>query len=70
MLSKKDINQIDTVFAERLKQDLKPVKSDITKIRKDIDVMLSMFDREYLEIRKRIERIEEHLNLPLLPNQI
>ncbi|MGA3292225.1 MAG: hypothetical protein ABSC49_03730 [Candidatus Microgenomates bacterium] len=40
---------------------IKPLKSDISKIRKDVDTMLSMFDREYVDLRKRVERIEEHL---------
>ena len=47
-----------------VKRDIKTVKNDVSKIRKDVDVMLSVFDREYLELRKRVERIEDHLNLP------
>lgn len=70
MLTKTDLKQIDNVLASRLRQELKPVKSDISKIRKDVDVMLSMFDREYIDLRRRMERIEEHLNLPPLPSLV
>lgn len=48
---------------ENIKQQFKPVKEDISKIRKDIKVIVDFFDQEYLNLRKRVERIEEHLNL-------
>ena len=72
MLTKSDLKEIDNVVSKRLqnvttkddlKRELKPIKSDVAKTRKDIDVMLSMFDREYLQLRKRVERIEEHPGL-------
>lgn len=47
-----------------LKKDVKGLRSDVTKIRKDIDVVISLFDREYVDLRDRVARIEEHLNLP------
>ena len=62
MLVKKDLTQIRGVF----KEEIKTLKNDVSKIRKDVDVMLSMFDREYIDLRKRVERIEEHLRLPPL----
>ena len=46
-----------------VKKDIKTIKSDISQIRIDIKVIVSFFDREYLELRKRVERIEEHLGL-------
>ncbi|KKQ43169.1 MAG: hypothetical protein US60_C0006G0013 [Microgenomates group bacterium GW2011_GWC1_37_8] len=72
MLTKSDLKEIDNVVSKRLqnvttkddlKRELKPIKSDVAKTRKDIDVMLSIFDREYLQLRKGVERIEEHLGL-------
>ena len=62
MLTKSDFKEIDNIVTKRIKQELKPVKSDIAKMRKD--VIISLFDREYVDLRKRVERIEEHLNLP------
>lgn len=46
-----------------LAKELKPIKSDTAKIRKDIDAIISLFDREYVDLRKRVARIEEHLGL-------
>jgi predicted nuclease of restriction endonuclease-like RecB superfamily len=49
-----------------LKADMDILKEDVTKIRKDINVIVGFFDREYLNLRKRVKRLEEHLNLPPL----
>lgn len=72
MLTKIDLKQIDSLISKRLqnvatkdslKEELKPIKSDVAKIRKDIDVIIALFDREYINLRKRVEKIEEHLGL-------
>lgn len=48
---------------EMIKEELSPVKEDIAQIRKDIKTIVNFFDNEYMELRKRVERIEKHLNL-------
>lgn len=76
MLTKSDLDQIDKVVTKRIqeetrkivKEELAPVKKDITSIRKDIKTIVGYFDNEYLELRTRIERLEEHLNLPPISN--
>jgi predicted nucleic acid-binding Zn-ribbon protein len=50
----------------KLQKDISDVKKDVTKIRKDTDLILSFVDREYLDLRKRVDRIETHLHLPTL----
>lgn len=78
MLTKKDLlsigKQIDIKLDDKLtpltadiktmKGDIKTMKADIAKIRKDISGITDFFDQEYLVLRKRVERIEDHLNLP------
>ncbi len=74
MLTKQDLSQIQKVVREEikplkqdvsvLKQDMSTVKKDIVEIRRDIKTVVRFFDREYLELRSRVERIEEHLRLP------
>jgi hypothetical protein len=66
MLSKSDLEEIDSIFSKRIKSELKPVKEDMSQIRKDLKTVINFFDNEYLEIRKRVERLEQHLNLPPL----
>ena len=53
-----------------LKDDMKSVKGDIgvlkdnsSKIRKDINTIVSFFDREYVDLRDRVSCIEEILKL-------
>ena len=46
-----------------VQKQLKPIKEDIAQIRKDIKFIVSFFDREYVALRRRVERIEEHLQL-------
>lgn len=45
---------------------VKTLESDTAKIRKDTGAIVEFFDHEYLELRKRVTRIEEHLGLPPL----
>jgi hypothetical protein len=62
MLTKSDLKQIKEIVRP-LEMDIKTVKVDAAQTRKDVKVLISYFDREYVELRKRIERIEEHLDL-------
>lgn len=71
MLTDNDLKKIGTLIDvkldrklnETLDRKLKPIKEDVVEIRKDIKRIVDFFDREYLELRARVERIEEHLNL-------
>lgn len=40
-LTKNDLNQIGKV----VQREIKPMKSDLSKVRKDVDTMLSMFEK-------------------------
>lgn len=74
MLTKKDLLQIEEIIDKKtrrivqeeikpIKGEIKTIKKDVAKIRADIKVIISFFDREYLELRERVERIEAHLGL-------
>jgi hypothetical protein len=58
---KDDIGQIRKNFAT--KKNLESIKDDVAEIRKDVKTVVSFFDREYLDLRKRVEKIEEHLKI-------
>lgn len=49
-----------------LKRDFKTIKNDVARMRTDIKAIVSFFDSEYLGLRKRVDRLEEHLRLPPL----
>ena len=48
-----------------LADKIKNLEIIVSKIRKDIKKIVNFFDQEYLGLRRRVERLEEHLNLPL-----
>lgn len=54
---------LDKKMEPMFDKKLKPIKQDIAKIRKDITMVISFFDREYVDLRARVERIEDHLHL-------
>ena len=76
MLNKTDLQHIQKIVKTEVqqetrrivKEELNPVKKDVTQIRKGIKAIIAFFDHEYLELRKRVERIEDHLNLPPITN--
>ncbi len=54
-------------FAEqenRLDQKLKPIHKKLNKLQKDLDITIRSLDNDHLKNRQRIERIENHLQLP------
>ncbi len=42
---------------------MKTVKKDVVKIKKDMNTIVSYFDKEYLNVNKRVERIETQLHI-------
>ena len=58
MLTKTGLKQIKGIVqvetTKTIKGELKPIKNDISKIRKDIDVIISLFDKEYINLRERV----------------
>jgi len=46
-----------------LKDKIKDLEISNHKIQKDIKKVVNFFDEESLQVRKRVERLENHLNL-------
>lgn len=72
MLTKSDLSNIRSVIKDELSNhptkagltsELKPLKADLAQIRKDVKAIVSFFDREYVELRRRVEQIEHHLGI-------
>jgi len=79
MLTKNDLKQIKSVVDESVEQKLKPINQKIDKLdtsmikklntmQKSLDTTISYFDTVTTKHTKRIKRIEEHLNLPSIPD--
>jgi len=43
---------------------VKSLEIATNKIQKDIKSIINFFDKEFLQLRKRVEKVEEHLNIP------
>jgi hypothetical protein len=62
MLTNDDLKNIDGLMVKRVQ----PLAQDVVKIRKDMKTVVNFFDHEYLDLRKRIQRLEDHLGLPTI----
>lgn len=66
-MTKTDIDIIDAVLSKRidsaLSTHLKPIQEDISRVRKDQKTIVNFFDREYLDLRQRVDKIEDFLKL-------
>ncbi len=49
---------------EPVKKDLKTLKRSVRKIEKTVDILIRRTDEEDVALRRRVERIEDHLGLP------
>ena len=63
MLTPNDLSEIKKII-EPLKKDVTKVKKNVARIQKDVKVIVSYFEDENMDVRKRVERIEDHLSLP------
>ena len=61
------------MFVEPVEEEINGVLTKVASMKKnlrqkhrDLDLVIRSFDREYLQLRARIERLEEHLKLPRL----
>ncbi len=48
---------------EPIKKDLKTVKRSVRKIEKTIDVLVRRTDEADVALRRRVERVEDHLGM-------
>lgn len=66
MLDKNDLVEISKIVRGQtqaaVKIELKSIKQDIKKVRQDQNVIIKFFDEEYLDLRQRVERLEEKVN--------
>lgn len=74
MLTKDDLQAIQQIVKIEVKKELKdgltvglkPIQKELRKLRKDLNVTITSFDSEIINTRHRVDRIEDHLNLPPL----
>jgi len=68
MLTKNDLNQISGLLdtkLEPIKKDINSLKKDVKQIKNDQNTMLDLLDKEQMQQRKRIVRLEEEVGIPI-----
>ena len=53
---------------EIIKKELAPIKKDIKVIKDDINMVIDIFDKNYLGLRARVDRIDDHLGFTAFPS--
>ncbi len=66
MLTKNDISQIRIVVREEIQTETRTIKKDVKHIKNKLDETIKFFDGEVTHLRRRTDRIENHLDLPKL----
>jgi hypothetical protein len=74
MLTKEDLQQIFQLLDEQFNRRLTPIEQTLARhgkklrvLRQDQKVMLNLLDREQMFQRRRLDRVETHLQLSALP---
>ncbi|MEK7078623.1 MAG: hypothetical protein AAB929_01005 [Patescibacteria group bacterium] len=74
MLTRDDLQAIQQIVKVEVKKEiknglsvgLKPIYKELRKLRKDLNITITSFDNEIIDTRRRVDRIEDHLDLPPL----
>ena len=53
----------ETKMDNKLETKLKPIHKKLNKLQRDLDATISLFDRDIVNHKHRIDRIEDHLHL-------
>lgn len=61
--TKNDLKPINQKI-DKLASGLESIKKDTTKIRRDLEMVTGEVDKEQVLLKKRVDRVEEHLGLP------
>lgn len=65
MLTKEDLQAIKSLISDAVIRGNNSLEKKLRRaIKKESRVVINYFDREYLGLKKRVERAEDHLGLP------
>lgn len=60
---KAEVEPVIRKVIEPLKKDIKVIKGDITKIRRGINMIVALFDENYISLWQRVDKNEEKLGI-------
>lgn len=61
---KEEINPLRKKMISLTSSIRSELRSQVRKVRKDINIMIRVFDNQYMDLRVGVEKIEDHLRLP------
>lgn len=64
-LTKNDLNAIRGVVKEEIKLEIAPLNKKIDKLKIRFDELFDFLDKKYIEVKKDIRHIQNHLHLPV-----
>lgn len=64
MLTKNDVAELLDQKLLPIHKDIKIIKKDVKKLRKDLDGTIDMADKGLLKVQTRVKVIEKHLGFP------
>lgn len=56
--------KIAKIDIEATRNEIETIQKDIKKIRKDLKITINHFDEDYVDLHKRVDRLEEHTGIP------
>lgn len=68
IVQKETRNIVKTETKKIIRKELAPIKKDIKVIKVDINMVIESFDGNYLELRARVDRIDDHLGFTASPS--
>jgi hypothetical protein len=60
------MEELEGRIDKKLEKRLKPLLKELRKLRRDLNVTITSFDRDIIYTRRRVDRIEDHLQLPTI----
>lgn len=61
MLTKTDLDKIEKLMDSKFDQKLKPIKRDLTKVRKDLEFVVGVLDKDRWKLE---QKFDSHISHP------
>ncbi|PIY72143.1 hypothetical protein COY87_02495 [Candidatus Roizmanbacteria bacterium CG_4_10_14_0_8_um_filter_33_9] len=66
--TKDDLNAIQTIVKKEVEEQIinsiKPINQKLNKMQQNLNLVIRTFDKDIIETKHRVDRIEKHLDLP------
>ncbi|MEK7163634.1 MAG: hypothetical protein AAB768_00650 [Patescibacteria group bacterium] len=60
MLTKNDLDKIEKLMDSKFDEKLKPIKKDLTKVRKDLEFVVGVLDKDRWKLEQKFDSHVSH----------